>query len=67
MPEASSAGAARYWYSSTPAGNGAVRARGRGYFSELDADAKEATLAGPSFVEIQNTMLFANVGQENDD
>jgi hypothetical protein len=34
---------------------------------ELDAYAKEATLARPSFVEIKNTMLFATVGQENDD
>jgi len=34
---------------------------------ELDAYAKEAMLARPSFVEIKNTMLFATVGQENGD
>jgi SAM-dependent methyltransferase len=42
-----------------------VRALGREYLGVLDAYAAEAKAAGPAFVEIQNTMLFATVGQRN--
>jgi SAM-dependent methyltransferase len=34
------------------------------YSAALDAYEKEAAAAGPGFVEIQNTMLFATVGQK---
>jgi ubiquinone/menaquinone biosynthesis C-methylase UbiE len=40
-----------------------VRACGREYVEVLAAYEREATEAGPAFVEIQNTMLFATVGQ----
>jgi ubiquinone/menaquinone biosynthesis C-methylase UbiE len=43
-----------------------VRDMGREYLQLLDAYAAEATQAGPSFVEIQNTMLFATVGQKTE-
>jgi SAM-dependent methyltransferase len=39
---------------------------GHEYVSLLDTYAAEASAAGPSFVEIQNTMLFATVGQRLD-
>jgi len=42
----------------------AVRALGREYLGVLDAYAREASHAGPGFVEIQNTMLFATLGQK---
>jgi ubiquinone/menaquinone biosynthesis C-methylase UbiE len=42
----------------------AVRALGREYLDVLAAYAAEAATAGPGFVEIQNTMLFATVGQK---
>jgi SAM-dependent methyltransferase len=42
----------------------AVRALGREYLDVLAAYAAEAANAGPGFVEIQNTMLFATVGQK---
>ncbi len=42
----------------------AVRALGREYRDVLAAYAAEATNAGSAFVEIQNTMLFATVGQK---
>ncbi len=42
----------------------AVRAAGRAYLDSLDAYAHEADSAGSAFVEIQNTMLFAAVGQK---
>jgi SAM-dependent methyltransferase len=41
----------------------AVRAAGRAYLDALDAYRSEAAGAGPAFVEIQNTMLFATMGQ----
>ena len=41
-----------------------VRAIGRQYLDALDAYAREAHAAGSAFVEIQNTMLFATVGQK---
>ena len=41
-----------------------VRALGREYLEVLRAYAAEAVTAGPGFVEIQNTMLFATVGQK---
>lgn len=37
---------------------------GHEYLDVLTAYEREATAAGPSFVEIQNTMLFATVGQK---
>ena len=42
----------------------AVQALGREYLEVLAAYATEAAAAGPGFVEIQNTMLFATVGQK---
>ena len=44
--------------------NDAVRAAGREYLDVLQTYAAEAANAGPGFVEIQNTMLFATVGQK---
>ena len=41
-----------------------VHALGREYLEVLRAYAAEAAAAGPGFVEIQNTMLFATVGQK---
>jgi ubiquinone/menaquinone biosynthesis C-methylase UbiE len=43
--------------------NEEVRVLGRAYLNALDAYAAEAQQAGPAFVEIQHTMLFATVGQ----
>jgi SAM-dependent methyltransferase len=40
-----------------------IRRLGADYLKLLDRYAAEASAAGPSFVEIQNTMLFATVGQ----
>ena len=42
----------------------AVASLGREYLDVLTAYAAEASAAGPAFVEIQNTMLFATVGQK---
>lgn len=42
----------------------AVRTLGRDYLEVLTAYAAEATNAGSAFVEIQNTILFAAVGQK---
>ena len=42
----------------------AARWLGREYLDVLSAYQKEATQAGASFVEIQNTLLFATVGQK---
>jgi SAM-dependent methyltransferase len=47
------------------AGNSAVAAVGRAYEDALERYAREAATAGSGFVEIQNTMLFATVGQKN--
>jgi SAM-dependent methyltransferase len=44
----------------------AARWLGRDYLDTLTAYEAEATQAGSSFVEIQNTMLFATVGQKVD-
>ena len=41
-----------------------VRALGREYLEHLQVYAREAIEAGSAFVEIQNTMLFATVGQK---
>jgi SAM-dependent methyltransferase len=41
-----------------------LRALGREYLEALRVYQREATRAGASFVEIQNTMLFATVGQK---
>lgn len=43
----------------------AARTLGREYLEVLDAYAREAKQAGSAFVEIQNTMLFATVGQKS--
>jgi SAM-dependent methyltransferase len=43
-----------------------ARALGRDYLSVIDKYRKEAESAGPGFVEIQNTMLFATVGQRSE-
>jgi hypothetical protein len=42
-----------------------VRAAGREYLDALANYAREAEAAGSAFVEIQNTLLFATVGQKN--
>lgn len=47
------------------AGAETVRAIGSEYLKTLDAYAEEAKHAGSSFVELQNTMLFATVGQKS--
>jgi len=44
---------------------GPVRSVGREYLEALDAYAREATEAGAAFVEVQNTLLFATVGQKS--
>ena len=44
----------------------ALKRLGADYLKLLDRYAEEATAAGPTFVEIQNTMLFATVGQRPD-
>jgi hypothetical protein len=44
----------------------AVRALGREYLGILSSYAKEAANAGSAFVEIQNTLLFAAVGQKTE-
>jgi SAM-dependent methyltransferase len=43
-----------------------LRALGDDYLRVLDEYATQAQAAGPAFVEIQNTMLFAAVGQKAD-
>lgn len=40
-----------------------LRRMGRDLLASLDRYAKQATEAGPAFVEVQNTMLFATVAQ----
>ena len=40
-----------------------TRQLGEDYLARLDTYAAGATAAGQAFVEIQNTMLFATVGQ----
>jgi len=41
----------------------ALRRLGGDFMKAIDQYAKDAATAGPAFVEIQNTMLFATVGQ----
>jgi SAM-dependent methyltransferase len=41
----------------------ALRRLGADYVKAIDQYARDASAAGPGFVEIQNTMLFATVGQ----
>ena len=41
----------------------ALRRMGADYVKAIDQYARDASAAGPGFVEIQNTMLFATVGQ----
>jgi hypothetical protein len=44
-----------------------VRGLADAYMAELERYAQEAAGAGPGFVEIQNTMLFATVGQKGEE
>jgi SAM-dependent methyltransferase len=44
----------------------AIGRLGRDYLKVLDRYADEARAAGPAFVEIQNTILFATVGQRSE-
>jgi SAM-dependent methyltransferase len=46
------------------AGDGTAVDLGRAYAEALDRYERDAAGAGPGFVEIQNTMLFATVGQK---
>lgn len=46
--------------------NESIRRLGKDYLKMLDRYAVAATAAGPSFVEIQNAMLFATVGQREE-
>lgn len=46
-----------------PPASSAVRDAGRDYIEALEAYHLDAVAAGPAFVEIQNTLLFATVGQ----
>jgi SAM-dependent methyltransferase len=48
----------------TAAGDG-VRALGHEYLDALDVYAREAQQAGSAFVEMQNTILFATLGQKS--
>jgi hypothetical protein len=41
-----------------------IRRLGNDYLKQIEKYAEDAAAAGPSFVEIQNTMLFATVGQK---
>jgi SAM-dependent methyltransferase len=43
-----------------------LRRLGADYLKAIDQYARDAAAAGASFVEIQNTMLFATVGQRNE-
>jgi SAM-dependent methyltransferase len=45
------------------AGDGGIRRLGQDYIKVLEQYAQEARSSGTGFVEIQNTMLFATVGQ----
>jgi SAM-dependent methyltransferase len=44
-----------------------LRRLGADYLKAVEQYAREASAAGPSFVEIQHTMLFATVGQRPED
>jgi SAM-dependent methyltransferase len=44
----------------------ALRRLGADYLKAIDQYARDAAAAGPAFVEIQNTMLFATVGQRGE-
>jgi SAM-dependent methyltransferase len=44
-----------------------LRRMGADYLKLIDRYADEAAAAGPAFVEIQNTMLFATVGQKHEE
>ena len=46
--------------------DGALRRLGSDYLKAVDRYADEAAAAGPAFVEIQNTLLMATVGQRAD-
>lgn len=44
-----------------------IKRLGQDYLKQLDRYAADAGAAGPAFVEIQNTMLFATVGEKSED
>ena len=44
----------------------ALRRLGADFLKAIDQYARDASTAGPAFVEIQNTMLFATVGQRGE-
>ncbi len=44
----------------------AIRRLGADFLKAIDHYARDASTAGPAFVEIQNTMLFATVGQRGE-
>jgi hypothetical protein len=44
----------------------AIRRLGADFLKAIDQYARDASTAGPAFVEIQNTMLFATVGQRGE-
>jgi hypothetical protein len=46
--------------------NESIRRLGQDYLKVLDRYASAATAAGTGFVEIQNAMLFATVGQREE-
>ena len=48
------------------AGDVGLRRLGQDYLKLLDNYAEEARVSGPAFVELQNTMLFATVGQRQE-
>ena len=48
------------------AGDVGLRRLGHDYLKLLDAYAEEAKAQGAAFVELQNTMLFATVGQKQE-
>ena len=50
----------------TQAPDGEVRVFGEQLIQQLERYSDEAKKAGPSFVEIQITMLFATVGQRSE-
>jgi hypothetical protein len=46
--------------------NESLRRLGSDYLKAIERYAKDARAAGATFVEIQNTLLFANAGQRAD-
>ena len=48
------------------AGDEQVRSLGQAYLAAIEDYARDAAAAGPAFVEIQNTLLIATLGQRED-